>query len=463
MKIKALSMLLIVCFCVFNSQSIYAEQEDPAVYQVGVAEVDVTPGFPIRLRGYSGRNTESTGIVQRLWAKALMIQSSKRPPALLITLDNCLVPATLRDEVAKRLHRQVGLIPDRLSITATHTHNGPILAGMSKTLYCHPLPKKHLEHIERYTKELIDKLEQVGVDAFKNSQPAHLSWAKSKASFAINRRTNGGPVDHDLPVMVAKDLAGKLRAVYLSYACHCTTLSHNQISGDWAGYAQESIQRQHPGTIALVSAGCGADSNPVRGKGTQDEVAATHGHEIGTKVATLLQQKLRPLSGTLNIMFSNVDLHLAPLPSRAEWERRALRDTDRGGTVGFHARVNLNRLDRGELINTKVPLPVQTWSFGDSLAIVFLGGEVVVDYALRLKKELDPERLWINSYANAVPCYIPSERVLREGGYEGGGAMTFHDWAAPFRPGLEQKIVDEIHYQLTDRYRRTPEPTTTTQ
>ena len=456
MKIKALSVLPILCVYWFNAQNTNAQQEEPTVYQVGVAEVDVTPNFPIRLRGYSGRVTESTGIVQRLWAKALMIQSSQRPPALLITLDNCLVPAALREKVAKRLHRRVGLLPDRLSITATHTHNGPILAGMSKTLYCHPLPKEHRENIERYTKELIDKLEQVAITAFKNPQPAHLAWAKSNASFARNRRTKGGPVDHDLPVLVAKDLEGKLRAVYLSYACHCTTLSHNQISGDWAGYAQESIQRRYPGTIALVSAGCGADSNPVRSQKPQDEVASIHGREIGTKVTLLLQQKLRPLSGPLNVMFSTVDLHLAPLPSRAEWERRAQRDSDRGGTVGFHARVHLNRLDRGEPLKTKVPLPVQTWRFGNSLAIVFLGGEVVADYSLRLKKELDAERVWINSYANDVPCYIPSERVLREGGYEGGGAMTFHDWAAPFRPGIEQKIVDEVHYQLTDRYRLQP-------
>ncbi len=434
-----------------------AQRDEPTVYQVGVAAVDVTPDYPIRLRGYSGRVTESTGVVQRLWAKAMMIQSPQRQPALLITLDNCLVPAALRAHVAERLQRRVGLLPDRLSITATHTHNGPILAGMSETLYCHPLPQEHREHIERYTKELIDKLEQVAISAFENSQPAHLGWARGNVAFARNRRTKGGPVDHDLPALVVKDLAGRLRAVYLSYACHCTTLSHNRLSGDWAGYAQESIQRSFPGAIALVSVGCGADANPVRGGGPPDEVAAMHGREIGVEVGRLLQQELRPLKGPLNVMFSTVDLHLAPLPSRAEWERRAQRDADRGGTVGFHARVHLDRLDRGEVIKTKVPLPVQTWKFGNSLAIVFLGGEVVVDYALRLKQELDPQRVWINSYANDVPCYIPSERVLREGGYEGGGAMTFHDWAAPFRPGLEQKIVDEVHYQLTDRYRRYPD------
>ena len=77
--------------------------------------------------------------------------------------------------------------------------------------------------------------------------------------------------------------------------------------------------------------------------------------------------------------------------------------------------------------------------------------------ASKLKETFDASRLWISAYTNDVPCYIPSERVLREGGYEGGGAMTFHDWASPFLPGLEKKIVDEVHYQLGKTYRR-PHP-----
>src|SRR5262249_56130779 len=80
--------------------------------------------------------------------------------------------------------------------------------------------------------------------------------------------------------------------------------------------------------------------------------------------------------------------------------------------------------------------------------MVFLPGEVVVDYSLRLKRELDGLRLWINAYANDAPCYIPSERVLKEGGYEGGGAMVYYDVPGPFRPGLEKKIIDAVHAQL---------------
>src|SRR5207237_7311401 len=103
--------------------------------------------------------------------------------------------------------------------------------------------------------------------------------------------------------------------------------------------------------------------------------------------------------------------------------------------------------DRGEALRTKIDYPVMTWAF-DSLAMVFLPGEVVVDYSLRLKKELDARRLWVNAYANDAPCYIPSERVLKEGGYEGGGAMVYYDVPGPFKPGLEKKIIDTVHEQV---------------
>ena len=102
----------------------------------------------------------------------------------------------------------------------------------------------------------------------------------------------------------------------------------------------------------------------------------------------------------------------------------------------------------------KVDYPVETWTFGDSLAMVFLAGEVVVDYSLRLKSELDASRLWVTAYANDTPCYIPSERILKEGGYEGGGAMTYYNKPAPFAEGVEQRIVDAVLRLLPAGYGR---------
>ena len=73
----------------------------------------------------------------------------------------------------------------------------------------------------------------------------------------------------------------------------------------------------------------------------------------------------------------------------------------------------------------RVPYPILVWRFGSDLTLVGLSGEVCVDYALRLKRELDRERTWVAGYANQVPCYIPSDRVLAEGVYEAGWGSRF--------------------------------------
>ena len=72
-----------------------------------------------------------------------------------------------------------------------------------------------------------------------------------------------------------------------------------------------------------------------------------------------------------------------------------------------------------------------------------LPGEVVVDYAVRLKREFDASRLWITAYANDTPCYIPSERVLKEGGYEGREAMVIYGLPTAWGARVEELIVAE--------------------
>src|SRR5579883_701399 len=417
-------------------------------YNIGVARIDITPTYPIRLSGFGFRRTESDGVIQRIWAKALAIDDGT--PAVVITVDNLGIPARVVEEVATRLQKKTKLPRERLAITATHTHTAPMLAGVAPTLFGMPIPKEHQEHIDRYTADLTDKLEKVALAALADRKPARLSWGIGKVGFAINRRTKGGPVDHDLPILVVRDLKGKVQAVYVSYACHCVTLSNNKISGDWAGFAQELIQDDFPGAIALVSGGCGADSNPNSGvTGDKVEIASRQGAEIAREVKHLVNGYLTPMTGKITTAVLRFELPFADPPSREQWEAKAKR-TD---AIGNHARVNLARLDRKEPLRTKIDYSVQSWRFGDTLAMVFLPGEVVVDYSLRLKRELDGLRVWINAYANDAPCYIPSERILKEGGYEGGGAMVYYDLPGPFRPGLETRIIDAVHAQLDARFR----------
>src|SRR5262245_56220943 len=201
-----------------------ARAQDAPTYAVGVAQVDITPDYPVRLSGFGFRRTESEGVTQKIWAKALAVGDDD--PLLLITTDNLGIPYAMTQEVSRRLEKKAKLSPERLAITATHTHTAPMLAGVAPTLFGQPIPKEHQAHIDRYTAELTNSLEKVALAALADRKPARLSYGIGKVTFANNRRTKGGPVDHDLPLLAVHDLKGQLRAVYVNYACHCVTLSN---------------------------------------------------------------------------------------------------------------------------------------------------------------------------------------------------------------------------------------------
>jgi hypothetical protein len=439
---RFIQFLLAGVICL-SSAVAFSETQSP-MYSIGVSKIDITPDYPIRLTGYASRQKESEGVAQRLYARALAFGSDSEKPAILVTVENCGIPATIRDQVVARLRKKSRIDSDRFALCSTHTHTGPWVEGFAPNIFGGPIPKDQAERVKRYTRELTDALINVSLRALQNRSPARLTRGLGKADFAANRRTKAGPVDHDLPALFVSGSDGKLRAVFLTYACHCTTLGgeFNQICGDWAGYAAEDLEREHPGSVALVGLGCAGDANP-NPRSTLD-LAQQHGQEIAATVDAILKGQVSPVAGKLACRAQRIELPFEELPTRADWQRLA----QQTNFVGSHARLNLSRLDRGEHLPTALPYMVQTWAFGEDLALVFLPGEVVVDYSLRLKREFDAKRLWLNAYANDVPCYIPSERILAEGGYEGGGAMIYYDKPAHLATGIENAIVQSVHELL---------------
>ena len=447
--IRLLALIGVVILSSFFVADVRADEDD-SVRLIGVASIDITPRTPIRLTGYAGRKTESEGVEQKLYAKALAI-GTPDGPAVLITVDHLGVVASVVDEVAARLAK-ANVARERFVVCSTHTHTGPQIAGACPNIFQGELPPEQQEHIERYTRELTDNLEKVALASLKDMRPGKLSFGHGKATFAANRRAQdgpGGPVDHDLPVLRVTDSDGKLRAIVANYACHNTTMSgaDNKICGDWAGYAAEYVQADHPGAVALISSGCGGDADPQPRTGLK--FAQQHGREIATEVDRLIKTDLAPLKAPLRTQFKRIDLPFEPLPSRQQWEERAKKP----GPDGFNAKYHLAKLDRGETIPTSQDYPIQTWLFGEEFAMVFLGGEVVVDYSLRLKKDFDPARLWISAYSNDVQCYIPSRRILKEGGYEAGDSMVWYGKPAWLAPSVENQIIRTVHEMMPVKLR----------
>ena len=196
--------------------------------------------------------------------------------------------------------------------------------------------------------------------------------------------------------------------------------------------------------MGLVTIGCAGDQNPADKGGV--EAAERQGKQLAHEVARLLTTQLSLVEGPLRTSYREIQLPFDTLPTRQAWEDRAKRK----GIEGYHASRQLQKLQQEGTLPQSLTYPIQTWRFGDDLAMVFLGDEVVVDYALLIKSKFDPKRLWVSAYSNDVACYIPSERVLREGGYEGGGAMVWYNQPTKFAPGLEKKILAEVERQLSE-------------
>lgn len=441
-----------LCLLFLNVSLLHAENR---LLPIGVAKVDITPDYPVRLSGYGMRTGESEGVELQIWAKAMAFGDDTSGISILVTVDNTGVPGEITETVFDALAAKTSLKRENFVIASSHTHAAPMLNGLLPFLFSADIPPEHQERIDRYTEELTENLVKVSLAALADRKPASLAWSEGEVGFAKNRREANGPVDHALPILAIRSPEGKLRGILANYACHCTTLQFNKIHGDWAGIAQKLIEDEFPGSIAMISIGAGGDANPAP-RGNLDLVQQ-HGKELADEVFRLLQNSMIPISQAPSGSRKSIELPFAPLPNREEW----IAKSQETGIIGYHATKNLERLDRGENLPERLPYTVQEWHFGKDLAMVFLPGEVVSDYALRLKSEF--HRLWVTAYANDVPCYIPSERVLSKADgayrYEGSLSMHYYDRPTRFASGVENRIIEAVHAIVPPSYQENKIPT----
>jgi hypothetical protein len=427
-------------------------------WKAGLARVIITPQKPLWMAGYASRRKASEGVIQELYAKALALEDHSGKRVVLVTTDLLGFPAVVSHNVAERAEKQYHLTRAQLLLSSSHTHGGPVVDKTLGIMY--PMNSQQWADVDAYTSELEDKIVKLVGASLKSLRPARLGFGHGEAGFAMNRRARTseemvigvnkeGPVDHDVPVLRVDDKHGKLRAVVFGYACHNTTArDFMQFNADYAGFAQAWLENHHPGAMALFIAGCGGDANPYP-RGTI-ELARQHGEELAAAVEKVLVRELQSVRGPLKTAYEEFPVAFATPPGREELQAQ-LKSKD-----VYHrnwAEAMLKILDRDGHLPTEYPYPLEIWQFGQDLTLIALGGEVVVDYDLRLKKELGAEKLWVAAYCNDVFAYIPSLRVLEEGGYEGGGAMVYYGQPGPFAPTIEETIIGKVH-GLIRRVRR---------
>ncbi len=408
------------------------------------------------MSGYGSRDKPSQGKLTDLWAKALILEDSQGTRGVVITLDLVGIDRALSMEICKQISMRHGIDRKGIAICTSHTHTGPAVGRNLGAMLDWRLNDAQRKQIADYSDQLVQDVVQAVGKALEDREPIALSWGSGSATFAVNRRTNRenevpsartseslqGPVDHDVPVLALRDAKGSLKGVLFGYACHATVLGTYEWSGDYPAFAQMELEALHPECIALFWAGCGADQNPLPRK------TVAHAKHYGRRLAdavesVLLTSQMQEVQGKLQLSYREIDLPFAAMPSREDWVKDA---SSKDPYVASRAKLLLAQIDSGKPLDATYPYPIGCWKIGD-LQWITLGGEVVVDYAKRLKIELSGKSTWVAGYSHDVMAYIPSRRVLTEGGYEGGGAMVYYGLPTVWGPEVEERIVREVHRQ----------------
>ncbi len=428
-------------------------------WKAGAARTVITPTVPMWMSGYASRDKPADGTIHDLWAKALVLEDPNGSRLMLLSLDLVGIDRKTSQQICQRVMEAHDLERSQIAVSTSHTHSGPVVGLNLITMY--GFDEHNHKLVEEYTAFLIDAVVRVAAEAVSSLAPAVIRTGQGQATFAVNRRNNReadvpmlreagqlvGPVDHAAPALAVRDLSGNLKAVMFGYACHATVLSGMQWCGDWPGFAQLEIEKNHPGAIAVFWAGCGADQNPLPRRTV--EIAQAYGQHLAASIDRTLHSPMPMITGSLRSVYREIPLALDALPTKEQIE------ADLKSDDVYRARRAaglLTILSRDGKLSQTYEYPVQMWAIGDGVRMTFLGGEVVVDFSLRLKSELSGPANWIAGYSNDVMAYIPSKRVLEEGGYEGETAMVYYGLPTKWSPDVEEHIVrtaKELDAELT--------------
>ncbi len=451
---KKTALLTIIPFFLFlisvNATPSGDISETAAGWKAGVASVIITPDQSMWMAGYGARDHPSEGTLVDLWSKALAIEDANGYKGVLITNDLVKIPKNISDRIRDRIGAKYGLKRSQIILNCSHTHSGPVLYNSLVNQY--NLDEDQLNRVKTYSVKFENQIVDLVDKAFSGMVPVQLYSQNGITRFQVNRRNNieseltpltelKGPNDYAVPVIKVINSAGDLMAVVFGYACHNTVLSIYKWSGDYAGFAQIDLEKSHPGMMALFFQGAGADQNPLPRRTIP--LAKQYGSELAAAVERVLEEDMKPLSPQLTTVYSEIELPYTDLPSREELIKIA------GDSLSFPvwhrkwASTMIEKIDRKEKIATTYPYyPLQAWKLGNQ-AIMTLGGELVVEYDIKLK-QLFGQDIIVMGYTNDIMSYIPSPTILKEGGYEGIRSQLSSGLPGTYKLEIESIILREM-------------------
>jgi neutral ceramidase len=414
---------------------------------IGFARTTITPEGSVWLTGYGDRDHKSEGVYAPLHAGAVYLEGGV-DRALVITADvigySPPADATMRQAIADA----TGLLPRQVVLTATHTHCAPFFTPWNMP---GAVEAEYAEFLQR-------KLRDVSLAAIHSAVTGRIEFSRASSTFGVNRRlpdgagsvtmapNPDGSIDRDLDTLWLRTDSGELLGTLTIYGCHPTSLSGYLIGPDYPGFLCRHVEAD-TGAPALFATGCAGDVRPWFKRAGASGFLRPSLDELEAAGAGMAREVLsgRTTASTvegdrLHIDHVNHRLPYADLPTREELLSEADSEDPRARNW---SRAMLQRLDAGGLADAS-PHEVQVLQLNPGFRVVFLGGEVLSEIGLHIKRELAPATTINVAYANGLIAYIPSANAYPLGGYEVHGSHRYFLRPAAFTADCEARIVETL-------------------
>ncbi len=388
-----------------------------------------------------------------LYVRTLMLKDSEGETVILMAFDLLFHDDTLVEALRNYAYEKFGVPKDNLHIAFTHTHFGPAVKGYNF---------KHYK--DEYEKFIFERACCTIDRAFLSTFTGTLKFATVNGDWNISRRLmqDGvmrfrpnplGEYDGNLYLFKLEDENGKMRALAVNFACHPSNLDstdyHYSMSSEYPGRLCQKIEGEYYGCNAIFFQGFGADTKLRRAGNSAtfhgitpedcDEVASAMAHRIKAKLLTNDWQTL-PVS--LGAKAFQVELPLDVYPKEKYEEFFNFYSTNRRVELMFD---NCKKvLETYDDMPDTLTLSCGAIQINPDFYIFSMGGEPGINIATVLRESFPDKTLVCFGYNNAI-AYVPSDKMIEEGGYEAEESVPEYRLKGKIKLGANKIFCDGFH------------------
>lgn len=416
-----------------------------------VGKESITPQWPIQMAGYTGRTSPSIGVHDLLYSKVLLLDDGLKK-VMFISLDLCMIDRVFVFELKKEIQNKHSLNGEDILVHTIHTHSGPV-SFLDEVVFA----TDH-EEVIKYREFLKQKILR-SVDACMSSSfEGTLSIGKGETYIGMSRRQktiNGfqigpdpqTPIDRSTHTLVIHDMDHNIKAILFSCPCHPVVLYPQNllISADYPGAACRELEHKFPGSAAIFFAGAGADINPAilvadhKYRDTFMSDVEFTGKVLANDVCNIMRCGMKKVMLALKTHLGEIMLPLGDFKIK-EFENMLLSDNER---TEEYAKKMLKKIDSMETPK-ECGLQCAYIELSDDVRIIALEGEICNQIGVNIKSHFEEGASMVFGLTNGWVSYIPTKKILNEGGYEAQCAYTKSGLPGAFAENTEEVIIDYI-------------------